>query len=112
MLVQPSRLEREQGRSRLTRSWPVQARGEARRGAAARRGAREPGGLQQAPFRAAPAPPTTRAPAPAPAPPERAPTQPAPFRLRSEARHEQARIRSHALAQPVLLSMWTHVHTR
>lgn len=97
MLVQPSRLEREQGRSRLTRSWPVQARGEARRGAAARRGAREPGVLQQAPFRAAPAPLTTRAPAPAPAPTERAPTQPAPFRLRSKARHEQARKRNRAL---------------
>ena len=44
-------------------------------------------------FAAAPAPPTTRAPRAPPAPAERAPTVQVPFRLRSGARHEQARCR-------------------
>lgn len=77
----------------------MQARGEARRGVAALHGAAAVGpGPDQAPaFKAAPAPPSTRAPAPLPPLQERPVTEAAPFRLRSEARHAHVRTVTAAL---------------
>ncbi|KAK9828127.1 hypothetical protein WJX81_008100 [Elliptochloris bilobata] len=66
----------------------TEARGEARRKVSALQHAQAPERTQA--FAAAPAPPTTRAPRAPPAPVECAMTVPAPFRLRSEARHKQA----------------------
>jgi hypothetical protein len=80
----------------MMRCMPVQERGDFRRAAAeAQRGSAADAAsaaAQQQRFRAAPVPHTLRAPAQLPPVPEKAPTRAQPFRLASQARHQEVRL--------------------